>query len=125
MRMLCDYPGFFAGAYPMCEALYDEVITNDMIAEIKNEKIWFVHAMSDSIVNPKETSVPTYERLIKAGAKNVHFTYINDNPPRKTVNHFCWLLGLQNACKEDFDGRPVLVDGKPVSQFEWLALQKK
>jgi predicted esterase len=125
MRMLCDYPGFFAGAYPMCQALFDEVITEENIATLKNENIWFVHAMTDSVVDPKETSVPTYERLMKAGAKNVHFTYINDKPPRRSVNHFCWLPGLRNECREDYDGKPVLVDGKPVSLFEWLAHQRK
>ena len=115
----------FAAGYPMCEALYDETISDEDIANIKDLPIWFLHAMTDGVVNPKETSLPTYERLVAAGATNVHFTYINDMPPFEMINHGVWVPGLKDEFNEDFDGRPVFVDGKPVTRFQWLAAQKR
>lgn len=125
MRMLIDYPDFFAAAYPMCEALYDETITNQQISSICHIPVWMLHAMTDSVVNPEETSFPTYHRLKDAGAKNVHLTYINDRPPFKIVNHACWTLGLADKENYDFDGQPVILAGKPVTRFQWLAAQQR
>ena len=125
LRMMIDYPDFFAAGYPMCEALYDETISDEDITNIKDLPIWFLHAMTDAVVSPKETSVPTYERLMAAGATNVHFTYINDMPPFEMINHGVWVPGLKDEFNEDFDGRPVMVDGKPVTRFQWLAAQKR
>lgn len=121
MRMLIDYPDYFAAAYPMCEALYDETITDQDIASICHIPVWFLHAMTDSVVSPEETSAPTYKRLIRAGAKNVHFTYINDRPPFPMVNHACWRLGLREKENYDFDNKPVMKDGKEITRFQWLA----
>lgn len=36
MRMIIDYPGFFAAAFPVCEALYDETISNADIENMAN-----------------------------------------------------------------------------------------
>lgn len=125
MRMGVDYPDYFTALYPMCEALYDERISDEQIEDLKKIPIWFVHAMTDGVVNPEQTSVPTYKRLIAAGAENAHHTYINDRPPRKMVHHFCWVPGLANKITEDFDGKPVLLNGEPTTLFQWLAAQKK
>ena len=126
MRQIIDHPDYFAAGYPMCEALYDDTISDEDIENIKDVPIWFLHAMTDGLVNPEETSAPTYKRLIAAGAKNVHFAYIDDRPPfNQMVNHGCWPKGLNNEENYDFDGQPVLLNGKPTTRFEWLAAQKK
>ena len=124
MVLLRDRPGTFAAAYPMCQALADSCISDAEIQTLAQENIWFVHAMSDNVVDPEKTSVPTYRRLQAAGAKNVHFAYINDRPPFPTYGHFCWVPGLAGRVAEDFDGRPVMVAGKPANLFQWLAAQK-
>ena len=96
------------------------------IEQIKDVPIWFLHAMTDMVVDPEITSVPTYKRLMEAGAENTHFTYIDDRPPlNRMINHGCWPLGLNNEHNYDFDGKPVLLDGKPVTRFEWLANMHK
>ena len=126
MRQIIDHPDYFAAGYPMCEALYDNTISDADIQKIKDVPIWFLHAMTDMVVDPEITSVPTYKRLMAAGAENTHFTYIDDRPPlNRMVNHGCWPLGLNNECNYDFDGKPVLLDGKPVTRFEWLAAMHK
>jgi hypothetical protein len=111
IRQIVDHPDYFAAGYPMCEALYDDTISDEDIQNIKDVPIWFLHAMTDGLVDPKITSVPTYKRLMAAGAKNTHFTYIDDRPPfNRMVNHGCWPIGLNNEHNYDFDGQPVMLE---------------
>ncbi|MBT2725815.1 prolyl oligopeptidase family serine peptidase [Bacillus sp. ISL-75] len=135
MRMIIDYPGFFAAAYPVCEALYNKVITDQNIQDIKNTPIWFTHAKNDEIVKPEITVIPTYERLLKAGAPNVHFSYFdkvvdtsgifkdNKGNPFEFFGHGTWIYMLKDECVLDYDGSPVIVNGKDVTLLQWLALQ--
>lgn len=84
------------------------------------------------------TSTPfqPIERLIEAGAENCHFTYWDtiedltglykvDGKPYKYIGHFAWVPMLDNDCKLDFDGEPVLLDGEPTTIMQWIAAQKK
>lgn len=135
MRMIIDYPGFFAAAYPVCEALYDDVITDQNIEDIKNTPIWFTHAKNDTLVQPEITVVPTYERLLKAGARNVHFSFFDKvvdtsgifkdtkGNPFEFHGHFTWIYMLNDQCLLDCDSSSVKVNGKEVSLLQWLTLQ--
>lgn len=137
MRMIIDYPKMWAAAFPVCEALYDKTISDKDIQKIKHIPIWFTHASSDPVVSPTDTAVPAYERLKAAGAENLHFTYWDkvvdlydlfkdeNGEPYQYNGHFTWIYVFNNECKVDFDGKPVVVDGKEVTIMEWLALQKK
>ena len=53
MDIIFNYPTYFAGAFPICEAYSNEWITDDMLNSIKNIPIWFTHAANDPIVNPR------------------------------------------------------------------------
>lgn len=137
MRMLIDYPGFFAAAFPICEALLSEKISDEQIRELAKMPIWFTHAKNDPVVVPKDFVVPTYERLMAAGAKNVHFTFWDKicdihegfvdekGQPYEYFGHASWIPMLNNDCRVDYDGSPVVCDGREVSLLEWLALQKR
>jgi predicted peptidase len=137
MRMIVDYPDFFAAAFPVCEALYDNVISDSDIENIKHLPIWFTHAKNDPVVKPDMTVVPTYERLIKAGGKNIHFTFWDhicdlhglfrdsEGKPYEYIGHFAWIPMLNDDCKTDYNGKPVTIDGKEVTLLEWLSHQKK
>lgn len=130
-------PDRYAAAFPICEALKDEFVSDEDIETIKNKPIWFTHSADDPIIPPVEYSIPTYKRLIKAGAENVHFTLWDkvidltgrykdeEGNPHRYVGHFSWIYMLDNECKLDFDGNPVKIDGKEVSIMEWLASQHK
>ncbi len=136
MRMIIDYPKYFAGAFPICEALYDHKISDEEIQILADTPVWFTHAKNDPIVPPAEFVLPTYRRMIKAGAKNVHFSFwdgIHDihegfqdaeGNAYEYLGHFSWIPVLDNDCDFDFDGQPVLCDGEAVSLFQWLAKQK-
>ena len=137
MRLVVDYPDYFAAAFPVCEALYNKRINDEQIERIKHIPIWFTQAKNDTIVKPDETVVPTYQRLIAAGAPDVHFTYfekVYDNSgdfvdehggPKEFFGHATWVNALNNDCRLDFDGSPVTINGQAVTLFEWLATQKK
>ncbi len=137
MRMILDYPDFFAAAFPICEALFDDTIPDEKIRAIKDLPIWFTHAKDDPIVPPAKTVVPTYNRLLAAGAKKVVFTFwdgiydmhglfkdANGNPWHY-MGHFAWIPVLNNDCKVDFDGQPVVCDGRELDLFDWIALQHR
>lgn len=137
MRMFIDHPEFFAAAFPVCEALYDETITDGQIEGIKDKPIWFTHAKNDPVVKPAETVEPTYKRLMAAGAKNAHFTFWDDikdihegfvdqeGKPFEYIGHFAWIPMLNDDCRLDYDGKPVTVDGGEVTLLQWLAKQKR
>lgn len=137
MRMFIDHPDYFAAAFPVCEALYDETISDGDINNIKDKPIWFTHAKNDPVVKPSETVEPTYKRLIAAGARNVHFTFWDnikdihegfvdqEGKPFEYIGHFAWIPMLNDDCKLDYDGRPVSIDGREVTLLQWLSRQKR
>ena len=137
MNMILTYPDYFAAAYPVCEAYADAWITDEMLGKIVNMPIWFTHSKDDPTVAPNDYTVATYNRLIAAGAKNVHFTYYDnvvdtsglykgaDGNAYVYNGHYSWIYTLNNDCKLDFNGSPVTVDGKEVTIWEWLATQSK
>ncbi len=137
MRMIIDYPDTFAAAFPMCEALYDNTITDADIEKIKNIPIWFTHSKDDPVVKPADTVIPTYQRLKDAGAANVHFTFWNgiydlhgtfknaDGSPYRYVGHFAWVPVLNDDDRLDLDGKPVMAEGREVTLWDWMGLQNK
>lgn len=136
MRMILNHPAYFAAAFPVCEALYNEVITDEEIESVKHLPIWFTHAKNDPVVKPEETVVPTYHRLKAAGAR-VYFSFWDsihdihegfkdeDEKPYEYNGHFSWIPLLNDDCRFDFDGRPVLANGREVGLLEWLGMQHK
>ncbi len=129
MRLIIDYPDYFAAAFPICEAYQDSWITDEQIQSIKDIPMWFVHSKEDPTVDPLTTVVPTYERIKDAGAKDLHFTYcdkVTDPEYGNTyTGHFTWVYSLLDLCNTDYDGKPVTVDGNEVTLYQWLSLQSK
>lgn len=137
MRMLMDYPDYFAAAFPICEAMIDTGITDEEIGKLKEIPIWFTHAANDPIVPIERFVLPTYERLIKAGGENIHLTMWDrivdlyegfqdeEGNPYEYLGHFAWIPLLNDDCRLDYDKQPVQIDGKEVTLLQWLAAQKK
>lgn len=126
INMLLQYPDYFAAAYPICEAYPDSKIDEDKLAVLGRQSIWFTQSKDDKTVKPKSFVLPTYKRLVKAGAKDIHLTLwdsVTDQTgkfkdkkgkPYKYNGHFSWVYTLNNECKED-----------GISIFEWLAKHSK
>ena len=137
MRMLMSYPDFFAAAFPICEAMADKRVTDADIRHLKEIPIWFTHAKNDPVVVPDQYVVPTYERIMAAGAKECHFTFWDKivdlhgrfknekGEPWEYMGHFAWIPMFNNDCRVDYDGSPVKVAGKEVGIMEWLAAMRR
>lgn len=78
MLMIRDNPDYFAAAFPTCEALKDTLITDEEILSMKELPIWFISAKTDTTVPVSEYVVPTYNRLIEAGAKDIHMSLFDN-----------------------------------------------
>ncbi len=134
LKLIFLYPDYFAAGYISALAYKSEYISDSDIQKIKNVPIWFVHSKDDKTTVPDLTVVPVFDRLRKAGAKNVHFTYydqVNDitnfygGKGFQYNGHWSWVYLHENLPRTDLDGSPVRVNGKPVTIMEWLAAQKK
>ena len=137
MRLIIDNPDFFAAAYPVCEALWDNNISDEDIEKIKNIPIWFVHSANDGTVVPERSVLPTYKRLKEAGGKNIHASYFDrivdqsglfkdeQGRPFEYYGHFSWVHVYNDFCIYDMDGTRVFENGMPVSLWQWIALQHK
>jgi predicted peptidase len=134
LKLIFLYPDYFAAGYISALAYKSEYIPDSDIQKIKNVPIWFVHSKDDRTTIPELTVVPVFDRLRKAGAKNVHFTYydqVNDitnfygGKGYQYNGHWSWVYLHENLPRTDLDGSPVRVNGKPVTIMEWMAAQKK
>lgn len=134
LKLIFLHPDYFAAGYISALAYKSEYIPDSDIQKIKNVPIWFVHSKDDKTTIPDITVVPVFDRLRKAGAKNVHFSYydhVNDitnfygGKSFEYNGHWSWVYLHENLPRTDLDGSPVRLNGKPVAIMEWMAAQKK
>jgi len=154
VNMVLAFPDYFAAAYPVCEAYMAAWLTDEMVESIKDLPIWLTAAKNDGVVpifegesdglagyklaldednNPiplDEYSNNLYNRLIEAGAGNVHFSLFDDvhdttglynnaeGEPYQYMGHWSWLYTLNDQCVETIDGEETTI-------FQWLAAQSK
>lgn len=131
MQMILANPDYFAAAYPICEAFYDENITDEQIQSLVDSGmgIWFTYAKTDTTVDFSKCTVPTYERLVAAGAKDVHMSsydsvidttgrFVDENGnPYEYNGHWSWIY---------FDNNYNVDDNDPsLNEWKWLAAQVK
>ena len=139
MNMVLRNPGFFAAAYPTCEAYQDVYISDVQIQQLAKENIWFVQSFDDTTVNPNDYCIPTYKRLMEAGAKNVWMSMFEsvigtDTPGQRLFGHFSWcyvfndqVTGAQEQSTADV--KPTNNGGGTVAPqgfgnlFEWMNAQ--
>jgi len=133
LKLIFLNPDYFAAGYISALAYQNEFITNEQVDKIKDVPIWFVHSKDDGTTLPEKTVVPLYNRLINAGANNVHFSFYDhvtditgffggDNYYYN--GHWSWIYSHANHANFDFDGSPVLFNNRPVTIMEWLAEQR-
>lgn len=106
MNMMFEYPNYFAAYFPACEAYFDKYISDEKIEQIKNNNICFIQSNDDFTVQPKKFVLPTYYRLVKSGAKNVHFSFFKHvkgiQPKKYYYGHFCWIYIFNDQVDIDF-----------------------
>ena len=135
-RLLADYPDLFAAGVAVCPAWNDDLATEAEVAAIARTPLWLVQSADDDIIDPRRTSIPTYWHLRRLGA-NIHLTlfdHVDDltgryhdasGAPLRYRGHFCWIEVYHDFADRDADESPVMVDGRPVSLWEWVGLQHR
>ncbi len=139
MHMLLRNPGFFAAAYPTCQAYADVNISDVQIKQLAKENIWFIQSFDDTTVNPQQYAIPTYKRLMAEGAKNVWFslfeTVIGSDMGQKLMGHFSWAYVFNDEVRlsqeqTTAEVKPTNNGGGTVAPqgyanlFEWMNAQK-
>ncbi|PHN06777.1 prolyl oligopeptidase family serine peptidase [Flavilitoribacter nigricans] len=134
LKLVLEHPDYFAAAFPSALAYHSEFVSDEQIESIKNVPIWFIQSKDDPVTIPDDTAVPVYHRLVEAGAPNVHFSYYDHvvditgffgGKDYHYNGHWSWIYSHANQARLDFDGKPVLLDGRPVTIMEWMAAQSK
>lgn len=139
IHMLLRNPRYFAAAYPICEAYMDQYISEYGIKSLAEENIWFVQSYDDTTVDAKTHCIPTYRRLMRAGAKNVWMSMFEsvvgmDEPGMPLFGHFAWCYVFNDAVtlsqeQTDGDVAPTNKGGGTVAPqghanlFEWMNAQ--
>ena len=139
VHMLIRHPQYFAAAYPTCEAFMDQYISDTQIQQLAQENIWIVQSYDDTTVDPKTHCIPTFQRLVKAGAKNVWMSMFEnvvgmDNPGQRLLGHFSWCYLFNDAVtlsqeQSTEDVKPTNNGGGTVAPqghaniFEWMNAQ--
>ena len=133
LKLLLLRPDYFAAGFPSALAYHGANLSNSDIEQIKDKPIWFIHSADDPVTKASETVIPTYQKLIKAGSKNVHlsmFDHVVDITNQfggdafHYNGHFSWIYSHTNKCQLDYDGLPVLVNGQPTTLMGWMASQR-
>lgn len=90
VNLMFEHGGYFAAYYPICEAYRDHRISDEMIASVKDYAIWFVLSADDGTVTPPDYALPTYVRLLEAGAENAWLTLTDNVRGTDDPNPWSW-----------------------------------
>ena len=140
----------FSNSFIRKDALYFD---EEKMLALKETPMWFIHAANDTIVNPKDYSLPIYRTLLDSGAENKWFSYFEsvegtDMQGVSYIGHLSWIYffkdqvsGVQDASAiksaKDLSGfspsnkgkggtSTTKVSGKTYHNiFDWLNDQKK
>jgi len=134
LKLIIEHPDYFAAGFISALAYGNEFISDAQVQKIKDVPMWFVHSKDDQVTKPAETVVPLFDRLKKAGAKNVHFSFYDHvtditgfygGDDYHYNGHWSWIYSHSNMARTELDGSQVLLDGRPVTIMEWMAAQRK
>lgn len=134
MRLVADYPGFFAAGVPVCAPWVASLATEDEMKAIAQTPLWFVQSADDPLVDAKTHALADYRKLKELGAQDVHITcydHLEDETgryrdeygqPVRYIGHFVWINVYHDTVKTELDSTNVLMDGTPVTLWQWVGL---
>ena len=126
LNMLLQYPGFFAAAFPVCEAYPDKKLTDSQLGELAKVPLWFTRSKDDETIKMEKHDGATVSRLRELHPEDLHYVVYDS------------VLDLSGAYK-DKKGNPYRFDGHAswiyvlnddvedagVKLFAWLASQRR
>lgn len=124
MQMLISYPDYFAAAVPCSEVYayntyarfpdgsyrtffgeyiqtWERYLTDDKIEALLQTPIWFIQALTDTIVPANEYTIPTYQALLQAGADNCWCSLYfgvegTESSQTQYLGHWSWVYFFNN-----------------------------
>lgn len=143
VKMIIDYPDYFAAAYPAAMAYASDWLNEDRLNALMDMPIWLTHAQNDPTVKISEDvkdangayipvdnfSNALYDRLVQKGHKNIHYSlydtvvdtsgnYVTpEGKPFEYNGHWSWIYTLNDDCT-------AVIDGTETTLFQWLAMQR-
>ena len=122
LRLAIDHPEWFAAAFPVCAAFEERWMTEAEARVLAEMPLWLIHCAADPVVDARTTSLPVYERLRGAGARDLHLSLydaiVDPECGYTYMGHFAWVYALANLCTTDFGERRVTL-------YEWCAAHRK
>ncbi len=124
LNMILQNPGFFAAAFPACEAYPDAKLTDYQIYQLTQIPMWFVHSKNDSTIKASTHDESTVRRMKELGGRRVIFTLYDDvrdltgrwnssnGRAYEFDDHYSWVYVMNNTPR--YEGK---------SLFEWLSAQ--
>ena len=126
IRLLMRRPDLFAASFPICILYQPHWLSDEKVDSIAHIPMWMVHDIADP-TTPHAHSLNVLERLIAAGADDIHLTTTDglfsdeffrpDGSPWEFDRHWSWIPALNNTVTG-------LINGVEMSLFEWMALQR-
>lgn len=112
VNMLLEYPETFAAAFPVCEYYLDSKISDAQISLLSEKAVWFTYAKNDETVSPQKNSIPTIERIQRAGGGKLHVSEYGSVELNNVIypGHYSWVYILDDRCTTD-----------GVNLFDWLS----
>ncbi len=124
MVMAINDPDKYTAVVPICEALPDELISDEEIESLVDLPIYFIYSEDDTTVDPTLHEEPTIARLEEAGAVNLHVSTSEsvidtsgrfddeDGNPYQYSGHWSWIY---------FDNNETACNDCGISAWDWLA----
>ena len=109
-------PDKYNAIIPICEAIPDGAISDELIEGVKDLPMYFVWSDDDTTVDPATHEIPTTTRLKAAGASNLHISTTEhvldtsglykdaEGNPYMYAGHWSWIYFDNNECECDDDG---------------------
>lgn len=136
LEMLINYPDYFAAAFPCCPAYSYNVyakdfrgsyrtvfinqyiktnmvyLTEDKIEALLETPIWFLQAMTDTIVPAYDYTLPVYRALVQAGASDawcsLYFNSVGtESADTLYLGHWVWIYLLNDQVSDVQDTEAI------------------
>lgn len=132
VRLMADYPGFWAAAVPVCAPWRGTDATDEEFAAIARTPQWWVQVDDDTLVKVDDHIKTTWPRLMAEDPDDAHLTYYDhfedetgryhdvEGRPTRYNGHFIWVNVYHDTVRTELDGTNVLWDGFPVTLWQWV-----
>ena len=124
LDLMVNYPDYFVGGVAIAEAKLDALFTDEQIATLAAQPLFFIYADTDPVVDPTTHEIPTIERLKAAGASNLMVstteTVVDTSGEYKDAEgnpyvyngHWSWIY---------FDNNDSLDNETGIDSWSWIA----